>query len=365
MRRSNRTPVQPGSSFFLPSLSRLVGSAILVLLLITATAPETRAQSQGNVVRSGNQESVLPPETPDSSSTLQKKPGELRDFRLRVETDLVVLHATVTDRNSRPVADLQQDHFQVFENGVEQKLKLFKREDIPVSVGIIVDNSGSMRDKRKGVNAAALRFVRSSNPRDEVFIVNFNDEAFLDSDFTDNIQLLEEGLEKIDSRGGTALYDAVDGALRHVQEKGSWDKKILLVVTDGEDNASRLALEQVVNAVQRSNVMIYTVSLLGGESSRSMRRAKRALEAFSKASGGSAFFPKNLNEVQDIATEIANDIRNQYVLAYSPSNLIYDGSFRQVEVKVSAPKHGKLKVRTRTGYYAEVEHLEAAQTNEL
>ncbi|MBI4464377.1 MAG: VWA domain-containing protein [Acidobacteria bacterium] len=289
-----------------------------------------------------------------SAFALQKPPAEDGEFRLRVETDLVVLHVTVTDKENRPVTDLRQDHFQVFENGVEQKLKLFKREDIPVSVGIVVDNSGSMRDKRRGVNAAALKFVRSSNPRDEVFIVNFNEEAFLDADFTDNIQLLEEGLEKIDARGGTALYDALDAALRHLQEKASWDKKVLLAVTDGEDNASRMSLEQIVKEVQRSPVMIYTVGLLSGESSRSLRRAKRALEALSRASGGEAYFPKNLSEVDGIASDVANDIRNQYVLAYTPSNLVYDGKFRKVEVKVSAPKHGKLTVRARTGYYAEV-----------
>ena len=274
------------------------------------------------------------------------------DFRLRVETDLVVLHATVLDKNSRPVADLRQEHFRVFENNVEQKLKIFKREDLPISVGIVVDNSGSMRDKRRGVSAAALKFVQSSNPKDEVFIVNFNEEAFLDTDFTDNIQLLEEALEKIDARGGTAFYDALDMSLRHLTQKGSWDKKVLLLVTDGEDNASRLPLEQLVKAVQRSNAMIYTVGLLSGESSRSLRRAKRALEAVSKASGGAAFFPEGLSDVQDVATLIANDIRNQYVLAYTPTNQAYDGSFRRVEVRVSAPKHGKLSVRARTGYYA-------------
>jgi VWFA-related protein len=275
------------------------------------------------------------------------------DFRLHVETDLVVLHATITDDESRPIVDLPQESFRVFEDKVEQQIKLFKREDIPVSVGILVDNSGSMRDKRKGVNAAALKFVQSSNPLDEVFIVNFNDEAFLDADFTDSIPLLEEGLEKIDARGGTALYDAVDMSLFHMAERATLEKKVLIAITDGEDNASRINMERIVQTVERANVMIYTVGLLSGENGRSDRRAKRALEEISKASGGSVFFPKNPEDVLSVATAIANDIRNQYVIAYTPTNAKKDGSFRRVEIKVDAPRRGKLNVRARTGYYAE------------
>lgn len=288
-------------------------------------------------------------------------PGLLRaqgDYRLRVETDLVVLHATVTDKDAKPVTDLKQEHFRVFENGVEQQLKVFKREDIPISVGIIVDNSGSMRDKRKGVNAAALKFVQSSNPNDEVFIVNFNEEAYLDADFTGNIRLMEEALEKIDARGGTALYDALEMSLRHLMEKATLDKKVLIAITDGEDNASRLSLEQAVQVVQRADVMIYTVGLLGGESGRSLRRAKRALENISKASGANVYFPKDPNDVLSVANVIAHEIRNQYVLAYTPVNLEKDGKFRRVEVKVEIPRRGKLNVRTRTGYYAVEESSE-------
>jgi len=289
------------------------------------------------------------------------------DFRLRVETDLVVLHATVTDKDAKPVTDLTQEHFKVFENNVEQKLKVFKREDIPISVGLIVDNSGSMRDKRKGVNAAALKFVQSSNPNDEVFIVNFNEEAFLDADFTDNTRLMEEALEKIDARGGTAFYDAVDMSLQHLTEKATLNKKVLIAITDGEDNASRLSLEQIVQTVQRSDVMIYTVGLLGGESGRSLRRAKRALENISRASGANVYFPKDPNDVLSVANQIANEIRNQYVLAYTPTNLEKDGKFRKVEVRVNAPKKGKLSVRARTGYYAGAQPNEpnSTETSEL
>src|SRR3990172_9054495 len=178
MRPSNKTSDRPGNSFCRgPARSLFVRAALGVLLLGFVPVP-------------------APAQSPGQSQD---------DFRLRVETDLVVLHATVMDKDNRPVTDLKQEHFRVLENNTEQKLKVFKREDIPVSVGIIVDNSGSIRDKRRGVNAAALKFVRTSNPQDEVFIVNFNEEAFLDADFTDSITLLEESLERIDSRGGTAF----------------------------------------------------------------------------------------------------------------------------------------------------------------
>jgi VWFA-related protein len=197
------------------------------------------------------------------ASQAPANPGQ--DYRLSVETALVVLHATVTDQNSRPVADLTQGEFKIFENNVEQKIKVFKREDIPVSAGIVVDNSGSMRDKRRGVNAAALKFVRSSNEKDEVFIVNFSDQAYIDTDFTDSVPLLEEGLEKIDARGGTALYDALDLSLQHITERASLDKRVLILITDGEDDASRISLEQLIQSIQHSNVMIYTVGLLSGE----------------------------------------------------------------------------------------------------
>jgi VWFA-related protein len=273
-------------------------------------------------------------------------------FKFAVETRLVVLHATVLDKDRHLVTDLTRNDFKVFEDNVEQQIRDFRREDIPVSVGILVDNSGSMREKRAKVNAAALTFVRTSNPQDEVFIVNFNDEAFLDQDFTGSMGLLKEGLEKIDSRGGTAFYDAIQMSIDHLNEGGRRSKKVLLVVTDGEDNASRMDLEQLVKYVHQSEAVIYTVGLLGDENPRSAKRAKKALEVVSQASGGAAFFPKDLGEVGEIATRIARDIRNQYVLTYKPSNTADDGGYRSVSVKAESKGHGKLLVRTRTGYYA-------------
>ena len=369
MRRCNkahRPPVQvlsPGAFLSLCALLFLLSPALWAQeqhaqgsAVLADNLAGNRADSN-DATRAGQPPNSVPP---------TRNASQQGGFRLRVETDLVVLHATVLDKMGKPVTGLTREHFKVYENNVEQQLKVFKQEDTPVSVGILVDNSGSMRDKRKGVNAAALQFVRSSHPMDEVFIVNFNDEPFLDTDFTDNLKLLEEGLEKIDSRGGTAFYSAIDASLKHLSEKGTRDKKVLLAVTDGEDNASRLSLEEIVKTVQRSDAVIYTVGLLSGESSRSVRRTKRALEAISKASGGKAYFPESLSEVQSVAGIIAADIRNQYVLAYTPTALVKDGAFRRVEVKLHAPrKYGKLSVRTRTGYYADPQPADQASTNSL
>ena len=280
----------------------------------------------------------------------QQDPGAI----FRADTRLVVCHTTVVDKNGHLVTNLTQDAFTVFENGAPQSIKVFRREDIPVSMGLIVDNSGSMRDKRSKVEAAALALVKDSNPDDEVFIVNFNDEAFLDNphgkDFTSNVKEMEEALTRIDSRGGTAMRDAIRMSIDHVKEKGHKDKRVLVVVTDGNDNSSVVTLENLVKASQQSEVLLYGVGLLGEEERREAQRAQRALKALGEATGGEVFFPKDVAEVDRIAHQVARDIRNQYTIEYSPSNTAMDGTFRQIKITVKAP--GNPSVRTRSGYYA-------------
>jgi Ca-activated chloride channel homolog len=267
------------------------------------------------------------------------------------DTRLVVLHATVVDKNGRMITTLPQNAFQVFENGVQQTLKVFKREDIPVSLGLVIDNSGSMRDKRAKVAAAAQDLVKDSNREDEEFVVNFNDDAYLDTpDFTNDPKVLEQALTKIDSRGGTAMRDAIRMSIDHMKAKAKKDKKVILVVTDGNDNASMISLENLVKAAQQSEVIIYAIGLLTEEERREAKRAKRALDALTEATGGQAYYPKELADVDRIAHQVAHDIRNQYTLAYSPSNQALDGSFRQIRVVANGP--GRPVVRTRTGYYA-------------
>ena len=226
----------------------------------------------------------------------------------------------------------------------------FHQEDIPVAIGIVIDNSGSMRDKRQKVNQAAINLVRASNPQDELFVVNFNDEYYLDQDFTSDINLLREGLEHIESRGGTALYDAVVASADHLAKGARLDRKVLLVVTDGEDNASRESLEQCVRRLQDLNgPTVYSIGLLGDD--REAHRAKRALTALAIQTGGVAYFPKDVNEVDNISRQVAHDIRNQYTIGYKPVDPNRPG-YRKVNVEVHAPGYKHLVVRTRSGYYA-------------
>ena len=201
------------------------------------------------------------------------------------------------------------------------------------------------------VEAAALALVKASNRDDEVFVVNFNDEAFLDSpDFTNDIKVLEQSLAKIDSRGGTAMRDAIRMSIDHEKQKAKRDKKVLLVITDGNDNASMISLESLVKAAQQSEILIYAIGLLSEEERREAKRAKRALDALTEATGGQSYYPRELSDVEKICHQVAHDIRNQYIIAYTPTNTALDGTFRQVRVAANGP--GRPVVRTRTGYYA-------------
>src|SRR6266852_4943823 len=273
---------------------------------------------------------------------------------IKVNVSLVVLHTTVLDDRGKFVDGLKEDNFRVFEDKAEQKLSLFKREDVPVSMGLVIDNSGSMRDKRPRVNEAALTLVETSNSQDEAFVVNFNDDFYLDldKDFTSSIPELKEALERIDSRGSTALFDAIIGSLDHLK-KAAKDKRVLLVVTDGEDNSSHNSLEKTIREIQKTPTVIYTIGLLSQESKKNAKRARRALEQIAIASGGLAYFPENVEDVHNIFQQVAHDIRNQYTLAYYPTNTRRDGTFRAITVEVIPPRgRGKLIARTRNGYYA-------------
>ncbi|MGB7849031.1 MAG: VWA domain-containing protein [Candidatus Acidiferrum sp.] len=292
---------------------------------------------------------TAPPPPPGQST-----PGSQAGGRIALNVNLVVLHTSVLDDRGKFVEGLTQENFRVYEDKIEQKLSVFKREDIPVSMGLVIDNSGSMRDKRPRVNEAALTLVQNSNPQDEAFVVNFNDDFYLDldKDFTNSIPELKEALERIDARGSTALYDAIIGSLDHLK-KGNKEKKVLLIVTDGEDNTSRNSLEKTIREIQKTDTVIYSIGLLGQESKKSAKTARKALVSIAQASGGVAYFPENVEDVHSICEQVAHDIRHQYTLAYYPSNATRDGTFRTVHVDVIPPRgHGKLVARTRNGYYA-------------
>ncbi|HEU5400315.1 MAG TPA: VWA domain-containing protein [Terriglobales bacterium] len=274
-------------------------------------------------------------------------------FIIRKRVEEVTLHATVVDDKQHLVTNLTQNDFTVFEDGQPQQITSFRHEDVPVSVGILIDNSGSMREKRPAVNQAALNLVRASNPQDEVFIVNFNEEPFLDQDYTNNIGLMKEALEHVASRGGTALYDALVAASDHLRKSAKLDKKVLLVVTDGEDNASRETLEKTIRRLAvDGGPTVYTIGLLNEEEHGAAKRAKRALTLLAEQTGGISFFPKDYTDVDNITRQVAHDIRNQYTIGYRPTTPKSSGGFRTVKVEAKAPGYRRLQVRTRTGYYA-------------
>ena len=271
----------------------------------------------------------------------------------RADTRIVVCHTTVIDKSGHLVTTLPQSAFTVYENKIKQVIRRFKREDVPVSLGLVIDNSGSMRNKLGKVSAAALALVKDSNRDDEVFIVNFNDTAYLDNpqdkDFTHDIAELQTALSRIDARGGTAMRDAIEMSIQHLK-KAHRDKKVLVVITDGNDNSSLLTLQHIMKSAHQSDVLIYGVGLLTEEEHREAAHARRALNDLAEATGGKTFFPKDVEEVDAIAHLVAHDIRSQYIIEYSPSKSTMDGSFRAI--RITAKAAGNPTVRTRSGYYA-------------
>jgi VWFA-related protein len=273
-------------------------------------------------------------------------------FVLHTQVNEVILPVTVKDTKQHLVTNLEQGNFLIYEDGQPQTIARFSHEDIPVSIGIVVDNSGSMRTKRAAVSKAVINLIQASNPKDEVFVVNFNDDPYLDQDFTNKVEALREALDRVDSRGGTALYDAVIASADHLAKGAKRDKKVLLIVTDGVDNESRESLEQAIRKVQDDKgPAIYTIGILGDEPG--IKRAKRALQSLSDQTGGVAFFPKDLAEVDEISQEVARDIRNQYSITYKPTNPRSNGGYRKVKVEARAPGHKDLQAYTRDGYYAD------------
>ncbi len=268
----------------------------------------------------------------------------------RSDSRLVVLHATVLDPEGHLITDLPRSAFHVFENGAEQDLKVFRREDAPVSIGLIIDDSGSMINKRRRVAAAALSLIKASHPDDEVFVIHFNEKAYLDTDFTHDHAQLESALNRFDSRGTTAMREAIRLGMSHLERKASEDKKVLIVVTDGEDNTSNVSKDYIVKTAQQTGVLIYTVGILNEVSDAETQRARRELDALTTATGGQSFYLNDASEADQTAKVIARDIRSQYTLAYSPSSQELDGTYRRIEVIANDPR--QLMVRTRAGYWA-------------
>ena len=291
---------------------------------------------------------------PQNSQQSPPRPNNQNDNQdtIKINVDLVVLHATVQNSNLNPVSGLGKEDFQVYEDGVLQEIESFSHEDIPVTVGLVIDNSGSMRPKRAEVITAALAFARASNDKDKIFVVNFNEHVSFglpaNTPFTNKTAQLEAALSKVAADGMTALYDAVAAALDHLKN-GNLDKQALIVISDGADNASRHNLAQIMALARRSDAIIYTIGIYDRDDPD---RNPGSLKQLAKATGGAAFLPGSVTNIVQICERIARDIRNQYTITYVPTNINYDGKYRVIQVKATAPDRGRLRVRARAGYYA-------------
>jgi VWFA-related protein len=277
------------------------------------------------------------------------------------DVNLVVLHATVRNQKGGFVSGLHQENFHVFEDGQPQTTRFFQHEDVPVAVGLVVDNSGSMSSKRKDVTAAALAFVRSSNPHDQMFIVNFNEHVSFGLPNTELFSAssaeLETALNGVPASGKTALYDAILAGLDHLK-KATLDKKVLIVVSDGGDNASHHTLAQVLEAAGRSDTIVYTIGLFDEYDEDSN---PGVLKKIARVTGGEAFLPKETPAVVDICERIAIDIRNQYTIGYVPSNRTFNNTYRMIRLVAKGPHGQKYLVRTREGYIAAPERQSKSQ----
>ncbi|MGO9337360.1 MAG: VWA domain-containing protein [Terracidiphilus sp.] len=318
--------------------------------------PSLDAEESATVITASNL-------APARAGEIQKRQDGV--YTLHQDVDEVLLTCAVVDENGRSVTDLSRGDFHVLEDGVPQTTSSFLHRDQPVSLGIVVDNSGSMRDKRAAVNSAALNLLKASNPQDATFIVNFSDRAFLDQGFSSDIAALNRGLSHFDSKGTTAMYDAVAASADELANHGKLPKQVLLVITDGADNASRLDLEEAIRRVQNlGGPVVYTIGLLFGTDKGEAERARIALERLSQETGGIAYFPHSLQDVDQIAEQVARDIRDQYTVGYHSTRAASLGGYRVVRVEAHAAKHGKLVVRTRKGYYAKKPAPQQTQTTQ-
>ncbi len=271
--------------------------------------------------------------------------------RISVSTNLVVLPVSVTDSNGAFVSGLRREQFRVYEEGKLQDVTLFTEEDTPVTAGILVDRSRSMGPKLIEVAAAASAFAHSSNQEDEMFVVDFNDNVSVESlggrTFTSDARILESAVSAVSARGQTALYDVVAEGLNHLA-MGKREKKALIIISDGGDNASRHKFSDVLTMARQTHALIYSIGLVGS----SEEENPRALERLCKETGGIAFFPQAGQNISEMAKAIARDLREQYTLGYSPETKPSGSSFRKLAVRVAAPDRGRLRVRTRAGYIA-------------
>jgi len=336
--------------------ARLLPAVLLLACFSLVSYPAAWAPQEKP--KAGDNRSKPKPEL--QSNSPQVSSGRSRGYTIGVNVDLVVMHTAVQDKNGNFVGGLKSDSFKVYEDGVQQSISSFSQEDVPVSLGILLDLSGSMRNKIEEVNKAALAFIMASNSEDQVFLIGFNDEVELIQDFTNDIDEITDSLDNTVVSGGTALYDAIYLGVQKAQV-GTQPKKAIVVISDGEDRDSYYKLDELVAKVQESDVQIYCIGFLNevpekglfGRWSKSVpEKAHDALEMISEETGGKAFFPKKVTEMNGIVAEIAHELRNQYSIGYISSNTARDGGWRRVKITLETSGDSKYHVRYRRGYFA-------------
>lgn len=348
-------------------MGRLSFAAVIAGLPLGMLAQSSNAQQTSNPQQTSTPAQTsnppkpeTPPQNPNPSSDAtsaqqddgaqQAQDDQAGGFVFKKEIEEVVLHAIVVNDQNRLVTGLGEKDFHVFEDGKPQTLTFFRKEHVPVSLGILIDNSGSMLPKRAKLSEAALQLVDASQQKDQVFVVNFGDDAYLDQDYTDDVGKLRAALMRTGTHGSTALYDAVIASVDHLDQTAPQQKKVLLLVTDGRDNASQATYSQVLHKLQSKNgPVMYTIALSQG--GRGDERDRQALQKLSEQTGGAAFFPSSLDEVQSIAASIAKDIRSQYVIGYRSSNPQTAQSYHTIQVQAVGGQ-SPLRVATRAGYYS-------------
>ncbi len=333
-RRENRRPFHTKSIFRLAEVIFVLQILTLASLLLSQ---ETQNPDSAQI--SPNPALSTPPKSGSSS--------------IKIDVDMVLVNATVTDPSNRFVTGLEKEHFLLFEDKIEQKITQFSNEDVPTSIGVLFDVSSSMSDKIARAKDAAIAFLKTGNPDDEFFLLTFADRPKVDEEFTSDISEIQNRLAYKAAKGSTTLYDAVYLGLEKMKQAHN-PKKAILLITDGEDTRSRYSLVNVRNAVKESDVQIYSIGIVNSYySDFSQGRTGRAiLEEMTELTGGKAYFPNSAYELEDICTKIAIELKNQYVLGYSSTNPVKDGRWRKIKVKLNAPKGlPTLSVRSKTGYF--------------
>jgi Ca-activated chloride channel family protein len=321
-------------------------SCLVLALVATLTAHRARAQQ--------NPDTPKPSPSPSAPAT-QKRPTAGTDEQLVINTDLITLTVTVTDAYGRYVSGLERKHFTVFDDKVEQEIAFFSDDDAPVSVGVIFDVSGSMSgDKIRKAREALGRFIQTSHERDEYFLIGFNSRAQLLLDRTRDGNAVLNKLTFIDPKSNTALYDACYLGVEKVS-RGTHPKRALLLISDGQDNDSRYTFSEVRRLLKESDVVLYSIGILGGGDPGSTLgvEGQSILDELSSVSGGKAFFPNTAPEMDEIFEKIALELRHQYSIGYRPANFTNDGKWHKIKVKVQPPRGlPRLSIRSREGYYA-------------